>query len=299
MVTGMPGGGANGTESLQERARAALASSLFADVTWVAETASTNLDAMRLARRGAPEGAVVVADHQTAGRGRRGRSWNAPAGASLLFTTLLRPTPEVAGLVTMLLSVAAVEAIDQLLPQIAGVVRIKWPNDLVAGDPCGSERKLAGILAEADWPAGPVAASGSRSNTGASRVAVAAGIGINVNWEAGSVDVPEEVAGVAVALNELAGSRIDRVDLLVAVLQHLEARYGELADRGPPELLRAWRSRSATLGRRVRVDLGAQQLEGAAVDISDGGHLVVETDDGQRREIAAGDVFHLRSAPPP
>src|SRR3954465_2828889 len=124
---------------LDEDARAALAATRFADVRWVAETGSTNADALALARQGAPEGIVLVADHQTAGRGRQGRTWEAPRGASLLVTVLLRPRAGVAGLTTMAVAVAAAEGVDD----VAGFApRIKWPNDLVwPGDGSGPDRK--------------------------------------------------------------------------------------------------------------------------------------------------------------
>ena len=140
MVTCVPGG----------RARSVLAAGpgrRFVDVRWVSETGSTNADAMELAQQGAPEGIVLVADHQTAGRGRAGRTWTAPPGSGLLLTILLRPPARVMDLATMAVAVAAAEAVAS----VAGFApRLKWPNDLVwPGDGPGPDRKLAGILAEA------------------------------------------------------------------------------------------------------------------------------------------------------
>ncbi len=133
----------------------------FADIRRVASTGSTNADVMELARQGEPEGIVVVADVQTAGRGRAGRTWTAPPGASLLCTVLLRPPASVAGLVTFALSVAAAEACEA----VAGVAPgLKWPNDLVVEDEHGT-RKLAGLLAEAEWPGVPTAATVARPPT--------------------------------------------------------------------------------------------------------------------------------------
>jgi BirA family biotin operon repressor/biotin-[acetyl-CoA-carboxylase] ligase len=273
-------------------ARRALAGSRFADVRWVPETGSTNADALLLARDGEPEGIVLVADHQTAGRGRQGRTWEAPPEASLLVTVLLRPPAEVAGLVTMAVSVAAAAALEEA----AGVLaRIKWPNDLVwPGDGSASDRKLGGILAEADWPARSPAASGWSPPPPDERVVVVAGMGLNVNWPE---DLPDELRDIAVAANHVAGHPIDREPLLVAFLQHLDGAYGELVDtRRASELMARWRERSATLGRRVRVDLGADDVVGTAVDITAEGHLLVDADEGDRRTIAVGDVVHLRNA---
>ncbi|MBX3284797.1 MAG: biotin--[acetyl-CoA-carboxylase] ligase [Actinobacteria bacterium] len=275
------------------RVRADLAGTRFADVRWVAETGSTNTDVLELARQGEPEGVVVVADHQRAGRGRRGRTWEAPAGAALMATVLLRPPAAVAGLSTMALAVAAVDAVAE----VAGAaVRVKWPNDLVwPGDGSGVDRKVAGILAEADWPAASQPAGGWSPPGPHDRAVVAAGIGLNVAW-AGSA--PGDLAETAVALDEVVApsSAPDRADLLVALLRRLHTTYGGLVGgpSGPAELLDAWRARSATLGRRVRVDLGADDVVGTAIDVTEEGHLVVEVLEGGRRVLAVGDVVHLR-----
>jgi BirA family transcriptional regulator, biotin operon repressor / biotin---[acetyl-CoA-carboxylase] ligase len=280
MFTAMPGG----------RARQALAGTRFADVRWVAETGSTNADALALAREGEPEGIVVVADHQTAGRGRQGRTWAAPPGASLLCTILLRPPAPVSSAATMVAAVAAAEAVAE----VAGVqAMVKWPNDLVApGDGSGPDRKLAGILAEADWPARSHIAGGWSEPGPEERVVVAVGIGLNVNWPA---ELPEELADLAVALNHLAGHEVDREDLLVALLRSFDRRYGTLAEgRDAAAIREEWRARSATIGRQVRVDLGSDDVVGTAVDVTDAGHLVVDDLDGERRVFAVGDVVHLR-----
>jgi BirA family biotin operon repressor/biotin-[acetyl-CoA-carboxylase] ligase len=279
--------------SAGEIARSALVGSRFADVRWVAETGSTNADALELARQGEAEGVVLVADHQTAGRGRLGRTWQAPAGGSLLCTILLRPPASVGPSTTMAVAVAAADAIADLTGRAA---RLKWPNDLVwPGDGSGSDRKLAGILAEVDWPAASQISSGWREPRPDERLVVAVGIGINVAW---GDDVPADLADLAVALDHLTGPTPppDRPDLLVTLLRHLDRRYAALlaGPDGIAELQQAWRERSATLGRRVRIDLGADDLEGTAVDITAEGHLVVDTVDGERRTIAVGDVVHLR-----
>jgi BirA family biotin operon repressor/biotin-[acetyl-CoA-carboxylase] ligase len=286
MFTGMPEGGAS------ERARALLAGTRFADVRWVSSTGSTNADVLALARDGAPEGIVVVADHQTAGRGRRDRRWVAPPGASLLLSVLLRPPSRVAGLVTLAAGVALAEAVEQVAGVRAG---LKWPNDLVAVVG-GEERKLAGILAEADWPTGTTMSGGYRPPAPTDRVVVVVGVGINVVWPRDLSGEAAEVAEVATALNWLGtGVEVDRADLLVGFLRALTGRYATLVSARPADLLDAWRSRSATLGRRVRVDLGRDDLEGTAVDITEEGHLVVETREGDRRTVTVGDVVHLRA----
>jgi BirA family biotin operon repressor/biotin-[acetyl-CoA-carboxylase] ligase len=288
MFTGMPGDGAR---NLGDRAQAALAGSRFADVRWVASTGSTNADALALARDGAPEGVVVVADHQTAGRGRYDRAWVAPPGGSLLVSVVLRPPSPVASTATMATAVAMAEAVEE----VAGVSPgLKWPNDLVvAGE--GGERKLAGILAEADWPASATISAGWRQPSAHERAVIVVGVGLNVCWPEDDEAI-RDVADTAVALNWVTPGPVDRVDLLVAFLRRLDRSYGQLVSGGPQTAMDEWRRRSATLGRQVRVDLGPDDVEGTAVDVTAEGHLVVEALGGLRRTFAVGDVIHLRDA---
>jgi BirA family biotin operon repressor/biotin-[acetyl-CoA-carboxylase] ligase len=287
---------------LEARARAALGGSRFADVRWWSETGSTNADVRALARAGEPEGIVVVADHQNAGRGRRGRSWVAPEGSALLCTVLLRPRGAVAAMASMAVALAAAEGVASLT---GAHPRLKWPNDLVwPGDGSRGDRKLGGILAEADWPAGSQTAGGWSPPGATERVVVAVGLGLNVAWGdqvlGGRVPgdwVPGELAASAVALDELTAPENppDRADLLVAYLRRLDYHYGRLGCNEGAEAVRsAWSDRSATLGRRVRVDLGSDDLVGTAVALTPEGHLVVDTVEGTRRTVAVGDVVHLR-----
>jgi BirA family transcriptional regulator, biotin operon repressor / biotin---[acetyl-CoA-carboxylase] ligase len=288
MFTGMPGDGAR---NLGDRARAALAGSRFSDVRWVASTGSTNADALALARDGAPEGVVVVADYQTAGRGRYDRAWVSPPGGSLLVSVLLRPPSPVASTATMAAAVAMAEAVEE----VAGVTPgLKWPNDLVmAGE--GGERKLAGILAEADWPASATISAGWKQPSAHERAVIVVGIGVNVSWPRDDEAI-RDVADTAVALNWVTPEPVDRVELLVAFLRRLDRGYGRLVTEGPRAAMDQWRRRSATLGRRVRIDLGVDDVEGTAVDVTAEGHLVVETPGGQLRTFAVGDVVHVRGA---
>jgi BirA family transcriptional regulator, biotin operon repressor / biotin---[acetyl-CoA-carboxylase] ligase len=240
----------------------------------VGETASTNADLLALAEAGEPAGLVLVADHQTAGRGRLGRRWSAPPGASLLVSALLRPPP---GAPVHGATWAAGLAARHACATAAGVVAdLKWPNDLLVG-----ERKVAGILAEALVVEGVVAA-------------VVVGTGLNVNWPPVE-DLPGELADVVVALNHLVGRPLDRERVLQAYLEALQLYVG-LWERAPAELAAAYRSTLATLGRDVSVTVPSGSLTGRAVDLDDEGALVVETADGQQHVVRAGDVVHLRPA---
>lgn len=215
---------------------------------------STNTWLIEQARQGAPEGTVAVADHQTAGRGRRDRRWIAPPGSSLLCSILLRPGLERRSLLTATVALAGAAACE-----VAAGVRpdLKWPNDLMVGD-----RKVAGVLAEADGDA------------------VVVGIGINVSWPD---ELPEEIAATATALNHVTGRAVDRDEVLDGLLAALDQRYPAL------DVIDELRRTCVTVGRHVRVDLGDRQLEGEATGLDDDGALIL---DGHR--ILAGDVVHLR-----
>ncbi len=252
----------------------------FHDVRRVMSTQSTNADVLELARNGEAEGIVVVAEVQTAGRGRHGRTWVAPSGSGLLCSVLLRPPGAVVELVTATMAVAAWDALSALeVPE----VELKWPNDLIAAS---SGRKIAGILAESDWG---VAADGSREPSSSERVMIAAGIGINV---AAIDDVPVEIADRRISLEELTNRSVDVDDVLGAFLEALATRYGELLSDAT-RIKDLWQSRLATIGRDVRVDLGSRDIEGRAETVDDRGRLVVRTSGGDVEVVSAGDVVHL------
>ncbi len=230
------------------------------------EVDSTNRQLLERARRGAPAGLVLVADHQTAGRGRLDRSWEAPPGSSLLVSVLLRPDLPAARLhlLTMAAGLAAVDA----CVEGAGVrPQLKWPNDLVLDD-----RKVAGLLAES-------IVSGDRVD------AVVVGMGLNLVWPS---PMPERLGGTATSLNHHTEAPLERDQLLAVWLDHLDRRLRMTGT----ELLVDYRAACATLGRMVRVQLADRRVEGVAVDVDDAGHLVV---DGTGREtFAVADVEHLR-----
>ena len=264
-----------------ERAKAALAGTRFADLRWVPSTGSTNADMVELLGSAAAVGApaapiVLVADHQSAGRGRLDRTWEAPPGASVLMTIGLPPVgvpPERRTLLTAALAAAVTDAQPEL--------RIKWPNDLVAvgAGADGSDRKVGGILAEVHQ----VPAVGE---------CVLVGMGLNVNWSS----IPPELDGIATSLNLLLGGEVDREVLVVDLLVALATRWLPLVEApgDVAEFLEAYRARSATLGRRVRAELPDAELVGTAVDLEPDGALVIEDDQRVRRTVTVGDVVHLR-----
>ena len=233
---------------------------MLGPVELAAEVDSTNRVLLERARHGAPAGLVLVADHQTAGRGRLDRTWEAAPGAALLVSVLLRPDvpPDRLHLVTAAAGLAAVESVEAAG---AASVSLKWPNDVVVAD----GRKLAGILAESILDGGDVAA-------------VVVGMGLNLR------SAPDE----GVALDELTSSAVGRDALLSAWLERFDA-WLERLDGVPP----AYRARCSTIGQAVSVEEPGGVSCGRALDLDDDGHLVVELEEG-RRTFAVADVVHVR-----
>lgn len=309
-----------------EHATQALKGSRFREVRWVESVGSTNTDLMAKAVSGEAGGLVLVADYQSSGRGRRERVWEAPPGASLLFSMLLRPEnlTEHAALVTMAAGVASVEACRA----VTGVVpRLKWPNDMLV-----EGKKLSGMLSET------VVA-------GTEITALVIGIGINTNWPP---DLPVELAETATSLNfhlpseasqlprdqlpreagkfgreklpekaspnrEAERNRetenlefptmdrqneeeepVDRVALLVALLRSMDELVQLIeTEVGRAELLDRYKSHLGTLGREVRVVLADSSFTGTALDVDSAGSLLVRNDE-QERWVSVADVVHLR-----
>ena len=233
---------------------------------------STNRAAADLARQGAVEGTVVVADAQTAGRGRMGRRWESPAGENLSFSILLTPNVEPARVpqLALVAAVAVHEGLAECCPEITA--QIKWPNDILVGG-----RKVAGILCEASLEADRV-----------HRVIL--GVGINVN----GTSLPRSLRAVATTLRIAGGREVSRPELLAGVLNRLEVRYeGWLRDGSLAGLLDFFERHSALNGRPVAVENRSGVVRGTARGITPTGELVVETADGGLLRLLAGDVHLL------
>jgi BirA family biotin operon repressor/biotin-[acetyl-CoA-carboxylase] ligase len=259
----------------------------------VGETGSTNADLAERARAGEAEGAVLVADHQLAGRGRRDRSWTAPPRAGLAVSVLLRPASVPAERWSWLTLLAGVAVTDALQQTCGLAATLKWPNDVLVpiypfGRPAGRDPelgKVGGLLAEV-----------VRSDAGP---AVVLGLGLNVTQDAAELPVP-----TATSL-KLAGSAIlDRDTVLRAVLRTLSDRYRAwTAAAGDPQagLAAIYRERCGTIGRQVRVHLpDGSMLDGSAEGVDDEGRLLVRanTPHAELRALSAGDVVHIRPAEP-
>jgi len=245
-----------------------------AEIEHVPTLGSTSDHLKERARRGAAPWTVVLADTQTAGRGRQGRRWSSPAG-NLYLSVLLRP--EAPGPRWALLPLAAGVAVAEALAGEGLDARLKWPNDVLVGG-----RKVGGILAEAT--------SGS---DGLEFVVV--GIGINVASR--PLDLPAEVAASVTCLQDELAREVDRLAVAAAVLARLTVWYHSLAREGPRAVQSAWRERAlAWWGRTVEAFSGGRRLRGIARDLDEGGALVLELEDGTRTPLVSGEVREVRPA---
>jgi BirA family biotin operon repressor/biotin-[acetyl-CoA-carboxylase] ligase len=239
------------------------------DLQRVGRVTSTNDVLREQARAGAPAWTAVIAEEQTAGRGREGRAWTSPAG-NLYLSVLLRPALEVSslGLLPLLVGVGVAEACTSL----GAAARLKWPNDVVVG-----ERKLGGILVEA-------------ASSGGTVDFVVAGIGVNL-----AATLPEELRELATSLEAESGRRYEAEDAAHVVLGRIRVWYDRLASEGPASVLAAWRAFAvAWWGRRVEVLSGGQRVEGQAVGIDDSGALLLLDATGQQVRVVVGDARALR-----
>ncbi|HQP10685.1 MAG TPA: biotin--[acetyl-CoA-carboxylase] ligase [Candidatus Omnitrophota bacterium] len=238
------------------------------DIRYFDSVASTMDVAFQLGMDGAPEGAVVCAENQTKGKGRRGRSWVSPKSKGIYMSVILRPPMVPADLtrVTLLSAVAVCEAVRKMyrLP-----VEIKWPNDLLI-----QKKKLAGILTE-------LSAEMDRVRF------VVIGIGINVN--AALSQLPPHSTSIR---NET-GQKVSRADLMQEILRSLEAWYLVLGQEGFIPVIERWKQLSSTLGRQVRLIDPSGDVEGEAVDLDEYGGLVIRSDTGLMVKRMSGDIVQL------
>ena len=241
-------------------------------IVYEREVDSTNRLARDLAIAGAAEGTIAVAEAQTAGRGRKGRSWFSPPGAGIYLSLVLRPgfQPAEAPKTTLLAGVALAEALRAFVPV---PVTIKWPNDILAGG-----KKVAGILVEA---AAEIDAIDY----------MIVGIGINVNTppEVFPADLRERATSLAAGF----GRPVSRVDVLGDLLERFEREYDRAGREGFGPVIRRWRELSDMAGRRVRVHSFGRPLEGVITGIGDDGMLLLKTADGDVERIIAGDVEYI------
>lgn len=250
------------------RARLGL-STLVREIVVFQETASTNDAACRIGQNGAPGGLVVLAESQTAGRGRFGRRWDSPPHCGVWMSLLLRPEMPFARWprVTTWAAAAIARAVEPLVP--GHMLQVKWPNDVLLDG-----RKAAGILME----------TGTDLRGDAFAVL---GIGINANQAAG--DFPPELADRACSLGMVRGVPVDRAALATSILRELELSLPTLLHEFPT-LVAEVAALSSVLGRWIEVQVGNETVSGLAVSLDEEGHLLLQTSDGEVRMLTGGEV---------
>jgi BirA family biotin operon repressor/biotin-[acetyl-CoA-carboxylase] ligase len=247
------------------------------------QLSSTNLEATALGESGVEHGTVVIADRQTAGRGRLARTWFSPGGANVYCSLVLRANlpvnrmPEWLSWLPLITALAASEAVESVT---SAPVALKWPNDLLM-----SGRKVGGVLCE---------------NIQASRSGPFQVIGIGINVNMAPEDFPSELRASATSLWNETHTVVDRNRLMAQLLLELEQCIEELAGHGPQQLALAYQRRCSTIGRKVRASLATGvELTGYAESIGQDGSLRISTDSGAHRDRAvdlrAADIVHLRS----
>ena len=250
------------------------------ETKWVGKTIhhfhtldSTNSKAYQLALNGAEEGEVVIAECQEKGRGRLGRQWFSPPFLNLYLSVILRPKipPYEASLITLMAAVATAEAIQK----VSGLLPlIKWPNDILLRD-----RKVAGLLNE-------IHSEMDRIHF------VILGMGVNLNMEEKMFS--KEIRTVATSLKIEMGQPISRKAFLQSLLFELERWYTVFLKEGSAFILKSWRGWAHIEGRRIRVTSSGEGIVGTAVDVDSDGALILETADGKRKRIVAGDIQYKR-----
>ena len=233
------------------------------------EVTSTQDVAGELAQRGVEEGMVVISERQTRGRGRKGRSWDSPAGGGIYLSIVLRPNFSLTQVIQipLIAGVAVSRAIKRVTPLQP---RIKWPNDITIGG-----KKVGGILTE-------TSSEIDRVNY------IVLGIGINVNTQRSLL--PEPIRVVATSLAEECGEYVSRVRFLQCLLAEFETLYNEFLVSGFDTIREEWKALDNTIGSWVKVSSGEEEIEGEALDIDREGFLLIRKKDGDVKRIISGDV---------
>lgn len=251
-----------------------LTGAIGSDIRFFEQTDSTNKVALNLAFRGAPEGTVVIADSQTGGRGRLGRSWFSPPGKNIYTSIIIRPAidPAVSSQVTLMTGVAVAELLETFCP---GRIDLKWPNDVLANG-----RKICGILAE------------SRA-TAVKVDYIVIGIGINVNM--GKSDIDEDLRDIATSLKIETGQDVPREELAAQLYRGFEKWYACYLDRGFMPVREKWLESSGMIGKDVRFYSNGVEVRGKVTGLDVDGALIC-TNNGETKRINAGEITFSRSA---
>ena len=259
---------------LADEIREGLNTQIFAqrDILHYEETDSTNIRAKDLADRGAPEGTLVVAEKQTRGKGRRGRTWFSPAGGGIYASLILRPviSPGEAPRITLMTAVAVAEALLALIPL---VFKIKWPNDILVNG-----KKIAGILTEI-----------STEMDSVDYIVVGLGLNVNTPKKSFTQDIREKATSILAET----GKPFSRTKLVQAYLQRYEVYY-EMFQKGEFEpILDRWKELADIIGQLITVDMAGKMYSGKVMDVDNDGVLILRDDQGDLHRIFSGDVTLL------
>ena len=255
--------------NLMEAILSELSQTRFNKIEHISETGSTNTDLVSKASE-LPDGFILVSDHQTEGRGRLERHWEAPPSKNLLFSVLLHPNWPIERhqLVTPALAIATVEVLERLGLRTT----VKWPNDVMIERE--GEKKIAGILAEYVQKEKPF---------------LVVGMGLNIEWPLQEDSAPPDSISL-----KACGIEKDRWEILIEILKNFEKRLIEISsEKGTTTFRKAYIAKSSTLENQVKVQKSDEDITGKAVDVGEDGSLIIENENGST-SITAGDVIHLR-----
>lgn len=237
------------------------------------EIGSTNDEAYLLGRQGLPEGSVVIADEQKAGKGRLARSWHSPPKANIYTSILLRPNfaPAAAPRLTIMAGLAVAETLKIFCPEI---IQLKWPNDILIG-----RKKVCGILAQMQAEAGKIDF-------------IVLGIGINVNMS--DNDLPPDIEKSATSLMMLTGAALSRGEILINLYKNLSKWYKKLIDGGFEEIRQKWTQGAMLIGGEVQINYHKEIIRGIAQGIDEDGALLVKPAEGKEIRVMAGDASIIK-----
>jgi len=243
------------------------------NITYLKETDSTNTRAKELAAQGAPEGTLVIAEKQTKGRGRRGRSWFSPPGDGIYFSLILRPiiSPSETPKITLMTAVVLAETLISLMKL---KLRIKWPNDILVNG-----KKLAGILTEI-----------STDMDAVNYIIVGLGLNVNAQLE----DLPKEIRKTATSILIETGKQFPRVKLIQHYLKLYEIFYDMFKNNDFEPIMNRWRELADIIGRQIKVDVIGKTHIGKVEDVDNDGVLILKDDQGRLQRIFSGDVTLAR-----
>jgi BirA family transcriptional regulator, biotin operon repressor / biotin---[acetyl-CoA-carboxylase] ligase len=239
------------------------------------EIGSTNDEAFRLGNSGAPEGAAVIADSQTKGKGRLQRVWHSPSGSNIYTSILLRPKfgPERAPQISIAAGVAVAETLSDYCPD---QIQLKWPNDVLLNN-----KKVCGILSQI-----------KTSANGIGFVILGIGINVNILYD----QLPSDIRNIATSMAIETGREIDRVELIIGLYENMAKWYKQLTQEGFGAVKEKWLNLAPMIGRKVQVMFHQEVISGEALGLDEDGSLIILTVNNEKVKVSAGDATILKES---